>query len=182
MIILFLAMLGTGASTALVGWLLSSRQERFAGWLRTMPRSRIWAAIFFGIGVSWFLWKVWHLSVADFGAYRTPLFLLFATLGVSSFFAIPDFLPVRGIAILMLLSSNELLQTAYLAEPVWRLAMVSWLYLLILVSLWLGASPYRFRDAVSWLQAEASRSIMVGRLLSGIGAGIVVCAVPVLFY
>ena len=68
--------------------------------LKRLPRSRSAALIFFGIGAAWFLFRIWHLSEADFGQYRRPLFVFFAAVAVGAFVYVPDFLAVRGLAVI----------------------------------------------------------------------------------
>lgn len=114
-----------------------------------------WANLFFfGTALVWFLIKILQLSEADYGEYRHMLFLLFAVIGGLSFFVIPDFLAVRGMAVLTLLWAHVLLDAAFMQEPASRLFMVSMVYVWIVAALYLGALPYRLRDAVSGLQAK----------------------------
>ncbi|MGF1530577.1 MAG: hypothetical protein ACFCU4_04360 [Puniceicoccaceae bacterium] len=151
---LVLAMWFTGAATLAVGALMLSKKEVFGEFLQAFPRSQTAAVILFGGGLAWFLWKVLHLGEADFGAFKHYLFGFFLISGLGAYRYLPDFLAVRGLAILILLSASELLQTAYLQAPVGRLTMVAWLYLLIVVGLILGATPYRFRNLVSYLNRQ----------------------------
>ena len=54
------------------------------------------AYMLFGLGALWFLYRIWHLSEADFGAYRKQLFVFFALVAIGSFIYVPDFLAVRA--------------------------------------------------------------------------------------
>lgn len=145
-----------GATTVLIGFLLLRQHPGFATWLQSMPRSERWAYVLFGSGLVWFLWHVLHLGEADFGAYRHWLFALFLAAGIGAFRYVPDFLAVRGLAVLVLLASNEFLQAAYLREPVARLSMVLWVYILIVGAIVVGASPYRFHRWVQRLLTHSS--------------------------
>lgn len=145
-----------GTVTAMVGFLLLCQHSGFSAWLQTMPRSERWAYLLFGPGLAWFLWHVLHLGEADFGAYRHWLFALFFAAGIGAFRYVPDFLSVRGLAVILLLTSNELLQAAYLQEPVARLSMVSWIYVIIIGAIIIGASPYRFNRFVQRLLAQSA--------------------------
>lgn len=138
-----------GGLTATAGYLLFQNNPRFMGWLQSMPRSQRWAAILFGTGLTWFLWHVLNLGQADFGNYRHWLFALFLACGLGAFRYLPDFLAVRGLAMLVLLVANVFLQSAYLQEPIARLTLVSWTYILIIAAIIVGASPYRFHR---WIQ------------------------------
>lgn len=161
---------------ALGGALASGRSTVSAG-LKSLPRSNSAAFLFFGAGALWFLWRVWHLSPADFGEYRTLLTIAFAAIAALAFKYVPDFLAVRGLAILMLLGATPLLDAAYMeySHPQ-RLFMVSLVYLGIALALYLGASPYRLRDFFGWLFQRPSRARSLGFGLLGYGALLTVVA------
>src|SRR5690606_9150535 len=101
----------------------------------------------------------------DFGAYRHYLFLGFGVVAVLSFFHARDFLAVRGLAILILLAANVLLDAAYMQEPAGRLFLVSFVYLAIVAALYLGMSPFRMRDFFGWLFATDGRPKILGGVL-----------------
>src|ERR1700690_1857636 len=69
---------------------------------KAFPRSRRATWICFGAGSVWFLYVICNLSPADFGDYRKILFVLFGLIGVLAFKSVPDFLAVRGAAVLVL--------------------------------------------------------------------------------
>ena len=156
-------------ATALVGlvllflgslfiWNPSSLERR----LKAFPRSTWATVVLFGAGAVWFLWIVAHLGEADFGAYRQWLFLLFAAVGIGAFFYVPDFLAVRGLAILGLLSSRHLLDAAYMQPEASRLVLVVFTYAWITFSLYMGAAPYRMRDLLGWLYSNILRVRVLG--------------------
>ncbi|ADE55151.1 hypothetical protein [Coraliomargarita akajimensis] len=136
---------------------------------KAFPRSQVAAYILMGAASAWFLYHVWNLGPADFGQYRKILFAVFAVTAVGSFYFVPDFLAVRGLAGLILLIANELLGAAYLQEPQARLFLVSFVYFAIVVALILGASPYKLRDFFSWLFNNAKRPRLFGSLFAGYG-------------
>ncbi|MEO7598282.1 MAG: hypothetical protein ABIV50_05085, partial [Opitutus sp.] len=70
---LFYATLLPGLLLLILGLPLLLNHRGFVSALQRMPRSTGAAAVFFGLGALWFLYAVWHLSVADFGEYRVPL-------------------------------------------------------------------------------------------------------------
>ncbi len=166
---LFTATLVPAGLLMLLGVLLlwnSPQVQKVAlGW----PRSRKAAVILMSIGGAWFLWHVLQLKQADFGDYRNYLFAGFLAVGILSFFHLPDFLAVRGLGIILLLSANELLAAAYMQEPQSRLFLVSFVYLMITLTLYVGASPYRMRDFNNWLFDSQNRPRLLGGLLGGYG-------------
>jgi hypothetical protein len=138
--------------------------------LKSFPRSTTAAYVFFGAGAAWFLRNIWNLSMADFGEYRTWLFIGFAIVAVLAFKCVPDFLSVRGLSALVLLGAMPLLDAAYMeyAKPQ-RLLMVTLVYLAITAAIWLGAQPYRLRDFLGWIFARPGRSRIAGGVLAGYG-------------
>ena len=138
--------------------------------LRKFPRSQRAAYVFFGAGAAWFLYAVWHLSPADFGEYRVYLFIAFAAIAVLSFKCVPDFLAVRGLSALILMGAMPLLEAAYMEyDKPQRLFMVSVVYLLIAIAIWLGAQPWRMRDFLTWLLARPQRTRSLGGAMAAYG-------------
>lgn len=152
-----------------VGTLLLARTRTAATLAQAFPRSDRAAYVTMGIATVWFLYHVLQLGPADFGAYRNYLFLGFGAIGVLSFFYVKDFLAVRGLAILMLLLAWTLLMPAYLQEPASRLFLVGFVYLMIVVALYLGVSPFRLRDFFKWLFSTERRPRVLGALLIAYG-------------
>ena len=140
----------------------------YTAMLKSFPRSATAAYVFFSAGAAWFLYAIWHLSPADFGDYRTYLFIGFLIVAVLSFKCVPDFLAVRGLATVILMGAMPLLEAAYMEyDKPQRLLMVSVVYLGITSAIWLGAQPWRMRDFFSWLFGQPAR----GRTLGGVVAG-----------
>jgi hypothetical protein len=144
--------------------------------LRSFPRSSGAAIVLFGGATLWFLYNIWNLSDADFGAYHVYLFIGFAAVSVLAFKCIPDFLAVRGACVLILLAAAPLLGAAYMefAHPQ-RLFMVVPVYLVLTLAIWIGAQPWRARDFIGWLLARPVRARALGGFLTVYGLGL--CAI-----
>lgn len=135
-----------------------------------LPRSKITAGITMVLGTAWFIMRhVSNLSESDFGSYKSLIILVSLVILVSSFLYLPDFLAVRGAAILTLLFAREALDAAYLQVPVSRLFMVSFIYLAIIAALYLSAWPYRLRDFFDWLFGARSRTRILGGIMATYG-------------
>ncbi|MBL9207084.1 MAG: hypothetical protein JNN01_18480 [Opitutaceae bacterium] len=174
---LTVATLLPGLFLLLLGGLLLLGNSAIVASFKAMPRSPVATAVFFGGATLWFLSKVWTLSEADFGEYRMILFVAFAAVATLSFFYVPDFLAVRGLAALMLLAATPLLDAAYMEyHHPQRLFMVSVVFVGIAAAIYLGASPFRLRDFFSWLFANATRSRLLGGALAGYGLLLAVVA------
>ena len=174
---LFLATLLPGLLLLFLGAPLLINHLGYIQALDRMPRSTGAAVVFFGAGAAWFLWAVWHLSPADFGEYRTPLTIGFAVIAALSFKCVPDFLAVRGLCALVLMSATPLLGAAYMEYQFpQRLFLVSFIYILIVFAIWLGASPYRLRDFFERLFVRPGRIRAFGALLVGYGTLLTIVA------
>lgn len=136
---------------------------------KAFPRSKTAAYLLLGTATVWFLYKVTQLGPADFGQYKELLFALFLVTAVGSFYFVPDFLAVRGLAALILLIAGVLLDAAYLQDPGTRLFLVSFVYLAIVASLILGASPYKLRDFLYWLYRSERRPRIFGGVFAAYG-------------
>jgi len=142
---------------------------RSAKSVQAFPRSRMAAYILLGTAAAWFLYKVTQLGPADFGQYKSLLFILFLVVAVGSFIYVPDFLAVRGLAALILLTAGALLDAAYMELPRLKLFLVSFVYLAIVVSLILGANPYKLRDFFEWLYKKDNRPRIFGGVFATYG-------------
>ena len=141
---------------------------------RTFLRSQKAAFVLMAIGCPWFFLKLYNLSPADqlFGENTRWIFLgLFGFAWIGSFKWVPDFLSVRGLAIILLLAGGAALEAAFgLYEIPQRLFLVTLVYLFLALALVLGWSPYKLRDWFEWLHEDSKRSKILGGLMAGYGA------------
>ena len=174
---LLLATLLPGLVLALLGGALLVNRAGVNSTLTTWPRSTTAAVVLFGGASVWFLWLVWNLSTADFGDYHVLLTVGFAAVAVLSFKCVPDFLAVRGLCALLLMVASPLLRAAFMHyEHPQRLFMVTPVFVLIALSIWLGVQPYRMRDFLGWLFAKPTRTRGFGAALLGYGLLLVAVA------
>ncbi|MCH2258858.1 MAG: hypothetical protein MK088_19730 [Alteromonas sp.] len=136
---------------------------------KNFPRSKNAAYVLMGLASAWFLYHIWQLGPADFGQYKKIIFTIFLVAAIGSFYFVPDFLAVRGLAGLVLLSASVLLDAAYMQDPKARLFLVSFVYLAIIVAIVLGGSPYRLRDFLNWLYRHPQRPRKFGILFTAYG-------------
>jgi hypothetical protein len=174
---LFLANLIPGLLLLLVGLpLLIGRSGTLAAF-RAFPRSTSASYLLFGAGSLWFLYLVWNLSAADFGEYHVALTLGFGLVAALAYKCIPDFLAVRGLAILILLGSFPLLMAGYLRFEHKQIYFLTvFLYLAVSLAIWLGAQPWRLRDFLEWLFRRPGRTRTIAGALVGYGLLLTVLA------
>ncbi len=166
---LFQATLFTGIFLIAFGAHFLWHGMRSAKSVQAFPRSQTAAYLLLGTAAAWFLYKITQLGPADFGQYKNLLFLVFLVTAVGSFIYVPDFLAVRGLAALILLTAGALLDAAYMELPITRLALVSFVYLAIAIALYLGANPFRLRDFFDWLYRKESRPRIFGGIFAAYG-------------
>jgi hypothetical protein len=177
---LFAATLVFGLILIAIGFPLLINHPGVTSAIKAFPRSTSAGYVVFSAGAAWFLYNVWHLSNADFGEYRTFLFIGFFAVALLSFKCVPDFLGVRGACALVLTGAMPFLDAAYMQydRPL-RLFMVSFVYLAISLAIWLGAQPWRLRDFFNWLFSRPARSRSLGGVL--VAYGFLLCGVALTF-
>lgn len=147
--------------------------------LRKAPRSEPLALVLMVLAGAWFLYRVLQLGPAEFGNYKNLLFLLFFALLIASWFFIKDFLAVRMGAGLALLGADKLLDSAFAHwdEPL-RLLLVLFAYVVVVLSMYLAAAPFRMRDFLEWLYTEGKelRPRAFGGALAAYGILLMVAA------
>jgi hypothetical protein len=168
---LFLAILLVGIALFVLGVVLIADTSALRAALKAFPRSRTASYVLFGGAAAWFLARVTVLSEADFGQYRNALFIGFALVALLSFFYVAEFLAVRGLAALILLAAGPLLYAGYGSYGVALVYKVA-VYLALTAALWLGAQPWRMRDAIAWLHRMPGRARLVGAVFAVSGAAV----------
>ena len=117
----------------------------------------------------WFVWNVYQEPIADFAVMKPYLCAFFAAVGIGACLFVKDFLPVRALAVLLLLLAKLMVDTARWVDTEWRLVIVTWAYLWIVVGMWFTISPWRMRDLVNWATLSESRVRFVSGLRLGFG-------------
>lgn len=129
----------------------------FGDALRKFPRSEAWGLILMPLGTVWFLWNLKTDDIADFAAFKPIMFIGFAVVGFGACVFVRDFLAVRGWAVVVLLLAKFTLDTARWVDTPWRLVIVVWAYLWVVLALWFTISPWRMRDLIGFLTVSEQR-------------------------
>src|SRR6266436_5711333 len=95
----------------------------FAAAARKFPRYTPVGYVLMLLSTFWFVANVSHESIADFASFKPALYLLFVLVGVGACLFVKDFLPVRGLAVFMLLLAQLMVDTARWVETPWRLVI-----------------------------------------------------------
>jgi hypothetical protein len=139
------------------------KPAEFGAKLRRFPRYNPLGYVLMLAATLWFLYNLSLESVSDFMSFKPALYALFGAVGVGSCLFVKDFLPVRGLAVLLLLLAKTMVDTARWVDTEWRLVIVTWAYVWIFAGMWWTVSPWRLRDLIEWFTANPGRT----RLFSG---------------
>lgn len=118
--------------------------------VRGFARSTPVGVVLMLIGTGWFVWNVNAEAASDFASYKDKMMMFFAAIGIGTCFFVRDFLAVRGLAVVLLLVAKLMLDTARWEDTEWRLVIVVWAYVFVVVGMWFTVSPWRCRDFLDW--------------------------------
>ncbi len=135
---------------------------------RRFHRSENWGYVLMGLGTLWFLSNVQSETISDFAPYKRMMLVGFGLIGALTCVYVKDYLAVRGLAIVLLLLSKLLLDSARWHQSEWRLVISILCYIWIVTAMWLMVSPWRLRDFLQWLTSNERRL----RLASGLALGV----------
>ena len=147
--------------------------------LRKFPRYTPAGYLLMIIATLWFLGYVHQESISDFASFKPFLFILFGAVGVGACLFVKDFLPVRGLAVVLLLLAKLIVDTAHLVDTEWRLVVVTWAYLMIVAGMWFTVSPWRLRDLIDWQTANIQRTRALSAIRFGFGILLIVLGATV---
>lgn len=163
---LFLSTILTGLLLVAFGGHFVWHGQRTEKSAKAFPRSKAAAYLLMGVASAWFLYHVTQLGPADFGQYKKLIFAVALFIAVSSFYFVPDFLAVRGLAALILLIAGFLLDIGYMHYETAALILKVFVYIMIVIALVLGASPYKLRDFFEWLYKAPQRPRAFGGIFA----------------
>jgi len=138
------------------------KPSAFAAAARKFPRWTPVGYVLTLLSTIWFVANVSHEPIADFASFKPALYLLFIAVGIGACLFVKDFLPVRGLAVFLLLLAQLMVETARWVETPWRLIITTWAYIWVLAGMWFTVSPWKLRDIINWATANEQRT----RLLS----------------
>ena len=151
----------------------------FARLARQFPRYTPVGWVLTLIATVWFLYWVSLETVQDFKPMKPFLYLLFGGVGIGTCVYVRDYLPVRGLAILLLLAAKLMVDTARVVDTDWRLVIVTWAYVWVFAGMWLTISPWRLRDLIQWATASESRTRVVNGIRLGFATLVLVLGLTV---
>ena len=135
------------------------RPKQFAATAKKFPRHFVVGVILMLLGTAWFVWNVSNEPIADFSAFKKPMMFGFAAVGILSCIFIPDFLAVRGFAVVLLLLGKLMVDTGrpHLGESPFVLVFQGWAYVYIVAGMVFTVAPWKLRDLINFTTATETR-------------------------
>jgi hypothetical protein len=155
------------------------RPEQTKGWLAKLPRSKPLGIGFLVVDFLWTFWLVSNMDLGEFSPFRTALKIVVPTLYILTLIFVDEFLAVRALGMLALLSAQPVLSAAFLRPESARLLLVVLAYVWLTLGLFWVGMPYLLRDQIHWITKNRDRFRAL--TLAGLVYGVVVlfCAVAV---
>ena len=167
--------------------LFLAKPAQSQAFLIKFPRNQALGQIIMGIGLAWFwlliapggLGKLSALAMdlGEFNNAKRILQLLVPITLVLVCMSVRDFLAVRALGVLGLMAAAPLLGAAFLEDPVSRLLVPFYAYLLLTASMFCVGMPYLFRDFVTWITAKQARWTIFSLVGLVYGIATLVCAI-----
>ncbi len=185
-----LPLFGTGLVLALaligISAFFLAKPEWSQRFLKRFPRNHNLGQILLGIGLGWFWLLIapdglgmlsnLRMELGEFNNAKAFLRILTPVAFVAVCFSVKEFLSVRALGLIGLMVAAPLLEAAFLEDPVSRLLIPIFAYVLLIKSMfWIGM-PYLFRDAVTWLTDHPARFKAAAIAILAYGVAILACA------
>jgi hypothetical protein len=161
-----------------------------SAFLKRFPRNHTLGQILLGLGLAWFwlliapenlgMLSALAMDLGEFNGAKPLLRILIPVAVVLISTSVRDFLAVRALGVLGLMTAAPILEAAFLEDPRSRLLLPIYAYLMLTASLFCVGMPYLFRDLVNWITAEPKR--WRSAALAGLGYGIAVLACALSFW
>jgi len=146
------------------------------GLLKRFPRSGIAGIVLLTITLLWSFWLLATMEMGEFSGFRKPLLILLPIGYVLVLRFVEEFLAVRALGILCLLSAEPLLEAAFFRYETSRLLLTVLAYLMIVAGLFWVTMPYVLRDQIDWSARSEARWRMVHGIAAAYGVIILACA------
>ncbi len=164
--------LALGALLLLKGLFAFASPKGFSTLAKGLPRNIPLGVVLMLAATGWFLAIAKAEPFADFEGIKPIILSVFGAVGVCTCIFVHDFLTVRALAVLFLLTAKIMVDAGrpHLAESPFVLVNQWFAYVLIVAGMWLTVSPYRLRDWQGWIMASPLRLKIAAGAWTGFGA------------
>ena len=144
------------------------------------PRNALAGWILCAVGWVWTAYECHTIGIDVFDkflkAFPMELPILAVVLTVLTCWRMPNLLPIRGVRAILMLFPAEMFPVIRLCNTPWRLTLVVFAYVCIVLGMYGMFYPWRIRQALAWLAAKPVRIRAAGAILAAIGALFVILA------
>jgi hypothetical protein len=155
------------------------RPGSFRDALRRFPRSEVWGYPLMLLATGWFVWNLKQENISDFAAWKPFMLVGFTAVGVLACMFVRDFLPVRGLAILLMLLAKVSLDVQRWADTDWKNVVTVLAYVWVVAGVVLTVSPWWLRDWIQWMTATELRVRVGCGLRLALAVGLLVLGMTV---
>ena len=148
-------------------------------WLRAFPRSKTWGQVLTTLAAAWFFWLVWTMDLGEFSNWRQTVLIATPIAWLLTLKFVDEFLAVRGLGMVTILTAEPLLEAAFLRPEQTRLFLVALVYVWIVFAMFWVGMPYTLRDQISWVTKDQKRWHMAA--VAGVAYGILLALLPMFF-
>jgi len=152
------------------------RRENVQAGLRAFPRSSGWGLLLIVIVGAWSWMLIKTIDLGEFSNWRSRLLIIIPVAAFLTWRYVDEFLAVRALGMLGLLTAEPLLEAAWMRPEMVKLLLVSLVYVWITLALfWIGM-PYTLRDQIAWVQRSTARWRNASLFGIAYGAALVISA------
>ncbi len=177
---LAIATLGIAGLLLILALFALTRPGPFVEMVEWFPRNKHAAWLLTAVNVLWVAWMAFHTPWGGFESLKPSVYLL----APISFYLVVNYLDEllapRMLGVLLLLVANPILAAARWHGSDLRLIVTTAMYVVIVLSVILVLSPYRFRTGMQLWTASDGRLRLLGVLLGG--AGLVLLGLALVIY
>jgi hypothetical protein len=154
-------LIGAGLSVPQIYGLV--QPKGFATAARKFPRNFPVGVALMLLATAWFVWNVNQEPIADFSAFKKPMLIGFAAVGVLSCIFVRDFLAARGLAVIFMLLGKLMVDTGrpHLGESSFVLVNQVLAYAFVVGGIVFTIAPWKLRDWLVFFTAN-DRIIRIG--------------------
>jgi hypothetical protein len=120
------------------------------------------------------------MDLGEFSGFRTYLQMGVPIIAILTIYFVDEFLAVRALGIMALLTAEPILSAAFLRPEVSRLFVVILAYAWLTLGLFWVGMPYLLRDQITWLTKSAVR--FKAATIAGIIYGVIILTCAVAFF
>lgn len=177
---LAIATLGIAGLLLVLGAFALARPGPFIEMVEWFPRNKYAAGILTAVNTGWVAWMAFHTPWGGFESLKPTVYLLAPITFYLVVTYLDELLAPRMLGVLLLLVANPILAAARWHDSGWRLIVTTLMYVMIVLSVILVLSPYRFRTWMQFWSRTDGRLRLLGVLL-GL-AGLVLCFLALAVY